>query len=1239
MTTRFFLVTTEVKAGIVRYGRATFQALLAILLLSGAGLSFASIAPIVDDFNASPATVAPGGTVVFTVQAHDPDCPDICTDGCGLYIRSDLTGWSATGGTFTLVDSAVSGSPYTSTADWLAPDTEGTYTISVYLADSGSFMCGGRGSITPTIDILVTNNPNQSPVVESLTANPTQMFPGQNADLLCVASDPDGDPVTYTWATDSGTVAGGVEGAATFTAGDVGIATVTCTVTDSGGFEGADSIGLAIVGATAERSIQSAVMNPRRLAVDSFGLVYVVDRGVGGISVVDLAAGRMIYKLAMPEITSVAVNWDGNLLVGGDDGARLIDRAGQLILQIESGAGQISDVALDALNRRYGVLHRTTGRVVIYDEFGAQVGAFGSTGDGSDQVRSPMGLAVTPTGEWVVADTGHGLIKIFNLGGTLVSAFGGLGGGAGEFVRLDDVAVDSSGVIFASDTFQSRVQAFNPDGSPREVLGTYGEETGQFKTPTGVVPVEAFDRLVVASYNASSLEVFRTSDDPVIFPAPALGVASPSLLIFPTQAIGTVSGPQAVTLENLGEIPLGIERVTVEGDFLQSNDCGSFVEPGGTCVLQVSFRPETAGSLVGAMTVAASGEPGHLSIDLNGAGYLPEPIVNLAPTALAFGPQEVGTMSAPLPVNFSNSGDAPLEIFAIAASADYLQTNVCPNPLVSGGSCTINVVFAPTAVSDHIFGTLTVTTDAGDSPHSVSLDGQGMPNVPVIAVDDPVVEEGSGRRVGASALFTVSLSEPTTETVTIDYTTVSDTAVDGEDFIGVTGTLVFGGRITGTDLTGRGWVEQIVKVEVLADELLEADEEYFDLVLSNPVNAEFGDDIGRATILDDEQCLGPNLVANPSAEARPDGPGIPDWYQVLGDLWHPRGAPPQPVDGDFFFFSGTTENAELQQDIDVSAFADSIGRGRQVFVFDAWVRSLYEKAETARVVVEYRDWWNGTVLDAFDTDLFGSPTGWLHVYDERPAPPGTQWIRIRLISEFPGDAYFDWISLRSLRALTVGIDDVWEYEGDVKTTNSVFTIRLACPSAQEVTVNFATSDGAAVAGQDYFSTGGVALMPTGQMTTKIAVEVIGDLQDETHEDFFVDLTRVEPADAVLLDPQGMGVIFNDDFCPQEVGYWYDNPDSWLVSWLLIGGVEYDAEPLLKLLGYAGSDASHLLARELVATKLNINAGSKPDIIPVVDEADEFLVKWPPGSQPTGGAKRRARELRNQLNAYNTQACF
>ncbi|NIR40207.1 MAG: hypothetical protein GWN07_30770, partial [Actinobacteria bacterium] len=199
--------------------------------------------------------------------------------------------WTADGGTFENTDDGVSGSPFTSTTDWRAPLTEGLYTITASLPDSGSFICGGRQTGTQQIQILVSNNPNQPPVVESVSADPLVLYPGETSDLTCVASDPDGDPLTYTWSAPLGTITPGAPGTAVFLADRPGNIAVTCSVTDPSAAPASGTVNLTVVGAAAEKWLGRGLAQPQRVAVDSTGSLFVADRAAGGIVVLNLFSG------------------------------------------------------------------------------------------------------------------------------------------------------------------------------------------------------------------------------------------------------------------------------------------------------------------------------------------------------------------------------------------------------------------------------------------------------------------------------------------------------------------------------------------------------------------------------------------------------------------------------------------------------------------------------------------------------------------------------------------------------------------------------------------------------------------------------------------------------------------------------------------------------------------------------------------------------------------------------------
>ena len=126
------------------------------------------------------------------------------------------------------------------------------------------------------------------------------------------------------------------------------------------------------------------------------------------------------------------------------------------------------------------------------------------------------------------------------------------------------------------------------------------------------------------------------------------------------------------------------------------------------------------------------------------------------------------------------------------------------------------------------------------------LDAQGEGTIfnddpiPQISISDASVIEGN---LGtATATFTVGLSAPSHEVVTVQYATSDDTAASADDY----------GALALTTLSfAPGEVSKVIAVEVQGDFTFERDETFF-VNLSNPSNATLLDAQAQGTILNDE---------------------------------------------------------------------------------------------------------------------------------------------------------------------------------------------------------------------------------------------------------------------------------------------------------------------------------------------------------------------------------------------------
>ncbi len=105
----------------------------------------------------------------------------------------------------------------------------------------------------------------------------------------------------------------------------------------------------------------------------------------------------------------------------------------------------------------------------------------------------------------------------------------------------------------------------------------------------------------------------------VLLQSPAVSLSSSSLT-FPSEALGTTSTGQTVTLTNTGSASLTISSIAATGNFATTNTCGSSLAPNANCVISVTFTPTSAGTLAGSVFITDSASNSPQTITLTGTG-------------------------------------------------------------------------------------------------------------------------------------------------------------------------------------------------------------------------------------------------------------------------------------------------------------------------------------------------------------------------------------------------------------------------------------------------------------------------------------------------------------------------------------------------------------------------------------------------------------------------------------------
>ncbi|MEQ1856709.1 MAG: Calx-beta domain-containing protein [Longimicrobiales bacterium] len=436
---------------------------------------------------------------------------------------------------------------------------------------------------------------------------------------------------------------------------------------------------------------------------------------------------------------------------------------------------------------------------------------------------------------------------------------------------------------------------------------------------------------------------------------------------------------------------------------------------------------------------------------------------------------DAGTVNANFTVTLSAvSGQTVTVQYATAnatasAPADYTAIGLTTLTFNPGVTTQPVIVVVASDVLDEANETFNVNLS---SPSNATIsDNQGVGTItdndptPSLSINDVTVTEGDGP---VSANFTVSLSAPSGQTVTVQYATSNGSATSPSDYtaIGLT-TLTFNPGVT----------TQPVSVTVVGD-LLDEASETFTVTLSSPASATIADGTALGTITDNDPA--PSITINDVSVTEGNGATVNANFTV--SLSENSG---QTITVQYATSDGTATAPADYTAIGLTTLTFNPGSTSQPVTVTVQGDLLDELNETFNVNLSNPS--NATIADNQGVGT---------INDNDPTP-------------------------------TLSIGDVTVTEGDAGTVNANFTVTLSAASGQTVTVQYATSNGTATAPADYAAIGLTTLTFTPGVTTQpVTIVVQGDQIDEANDTYTVTLSS--PSNATLLDGTGLGTITDDD---------------------------------------------------------------------------------------------------------------
>ncbi len=505
---------------------------------------------------------------------------------------------------------------------------------------------------------------------------------------------------------------------------------------------------------------------------------------VVGTSFLEANASGSVSVLVPGVINTVAgdVNWT----YGGDNGPAT---ASSIFLPM----GEVTDAAgnlyiADTNNNRIRRVDAKTGTMTTVAG-GPLQGYSGDTGPGvAAALSSPTALAIDGAGNLYIADCGNLVVRMLSTVSGIITTIAGVGGPAGpagdgglataaHLTAVGGLALDAQHALYLADTGNNVIRRLDLGTG----IITRFAGTGTVGSANGIAASASFNTPEGINFGSDgSLYVADMANDLIRKITPA-GVVS-------TVAGGGTGGlgdtgpplsagltlPAAVAIDQAGNLYIADTGVNRVRKVSVATGVITTIAGNGSEAFAGDGEKASSAELYGPYSIYYDGQ-GNLFIGDMFHNRIRE--INGSLAVLQYDPIRVDRTSPAQLEGFENDGNADMVVPAptlVNATLDPTTTTCAlPQTLSKGTVCVLGVAFSPTSLGPSVQGSVTLASNAGDSPAVVQLSGQVLSVDPTkIVVTSSLNPSGVGTTVTFTAAVSTSGSSMTGTIQFLDGATV-----------------------------------------------------------------------------------------------------------------------------------------------------------------------------------------------------------------------------------------------------------------------------------------------------------------------------------------------------------------------------------------------------------------------------------------------------------------------------------